>query len=111
MHFWRRQESYLLPEADAWAGVKWQEDERILRDVFLEARVQETVGVEFFRWKIMSINAIIDTSDHGIPSGPQRSVRLCIMKTEYAVLCEKNRPLIGAMIASIMRSLTWCLQG
>ena len=40
----------LLTEADAWAGVKGEEDERVRREVPLQPFVKEPVRVEFHRY-------------------------------------------------------------
>ena len=40
----------LLSEADAWAGVKGEEDERVRREVLLQPFVEEPVRVEFHRY-------------------------------------------------------------
>jgi len=39
--------TYLLTEADSGASVEGQENERILRDVFLKAFIEKTVWIEF----------------------------------------------------------------
>ena len=39
--------AYLLPEADARPGVKWEEDERVRREVLVQTFVQEPIGIEF----------------------------------------------------------------
>lgn len=55
----RCDQTYLLPEADAWAGVEWKEYERILCKIFRDALVKEAVWVEFvrcvFEWHTESI--------------------------------------------------------
>jgi hypothetical protein len=39
--------TYLLTKADTRAGIEGEEDERVLGEVFLEAVIQEAVGIKF----------------------------------------------------------------
>lgn len=50
----RKSNAHLLPETDTRTGVEGQEDERVLRHVFLEPFVEETVGIKLFSYNRMS---------------------------------------------------------
>lgn len=80
---------YLLSEADARPGVERQKDERIRRQVLVQAFIEEAIWIKEVRWKKenrdrahqgQTVHLVIDPIKYS-PSGPHRSFLRCIRNT------------------------------
>lgn len=85
----RHRETHLLAQADSWPSVERKEDEGVLHEIFLETLIEETVGVKLLGYVTVAVcvsTLVVRVANMTVPSGPQRSLRLCIMNTEYGTL-------------------------
>ena len=85
----REMRTNLLTQANTWTSVEGKENESVVQEILLESVVEESIGIEFVR--LGKNNLLIKKRDKcdisaDIPSGPQRSFRRCIMRTEYEIL-------------------------
>jgi hypothetical protein len=73
----------LLPEADPRSGVEGKEYERIFQKILLNPVVEEAIRIELVGWDVKYVTLSAKTlAGPGLPSGPQRSSRRCIISTE-----------------------------
>ena len=81
----------LLAKTNTRACIERQEDERVLDQIFLDTLIEETVRIKLFGcilcvWPMMAGR---QRDQSHLPSGPQRSLRRCITKTEYTILIRR----------------------
>jgi len=80
---WIRQWNiYLLTQADPWAGIEGDKDERVWSQVPMEPLIEEPIWVKFLRCKKIDKHKTQEKTILSLPSGPQRSFRRCMRKTE-----------------------------
>ena len=59
----------LLPQADAWAGVEGEKDERVRSEILVQPFVEETVWVEFLGWSARSVWVVYGQRKEGCTIG------------------------------------------